>query len=324
MSKKSLVAALAVALVAAPASAEQIAIQVGYSPGGSYDLTARLVADHIGKYLPGNPDIVVENVPGAGSLKLAKLFMETGATDGSQIAVVSSALALLPIFEPDNTDFDPRRVHYLASLANEASHCVTHKNSGIETLDEFLQSDAKVGSTGRSSSTYTYPAAIKAALGGTFEIVTGFEGGEEINLAMERGDIQARCGISLTTLMEGDMIERVNVIAELAPEPAGLISGAEFLLDRAPDEATRAALSLVFSSGTIHHPFIAAPDTPEDIVAMLRTAFDALSADVEFLAEAERRKIFVSITGGAEVEAKITGFLASDPALIELARKLVE
>ena len=116
--------ALALALFASTALADgQLAIKVGYSPGGSYDMSARLVADFIGKHLPGTPDVVVENFPGAGSLKLAKSFMVSGNTDGTAIATVGSTLALMPLFDPESTDFDPQKVHYLASLTNQAAFC---------------------------------------------------------------------------------------------------------------------------------------------------------------------------------------------------------
>jgi tripartite-type tricarboxylate transporter receptor subunit TctC len=304
--------------------AETLTIQVGYGSGGSYDEAARLIADHISRHLPGTTDVVVENVPGAGSLKLAKMVMASEVTDGSQIATVSSALALLPIFDPKSTDFDPTKVHYLISMTNSASYCITPKAAGIDNMDAFLTQDFKVGATGKDSTTYTYPAAIKNALGAKYEIVTGFESATEIDLAMERGEIGARCGIGLTTLSKGDMMDRYNVVVELAPTPKNEIPGVPFLLDRAPDEATREALELVVSSSTVHLPFIAPPVTTEDALAKLRAAFDGLAADPEFAAAAERQGFELIMTSGAEVETLIDGFLAADPAVKEAARALVQ
>lgn len=319
----ALVSTLAFALPGL-AAAETLTIRVGYGPGGSYDEAARLLADHIGKHLPGTTETVVENVPGAGSLKLAKMVMASPETDGSQIATVSSALALLPVFNPDSTDFDPRKVHYLISMTNSASYCITPKASGIDSLDAFLTQDFKVGATGKDSTTYTYPAAIKNALGAKYDVVTGFESASEVDLAMERGEIGARCGIGLTTLSKGDMMDRFNVIVELSPTPKNEIAGVPFLLDRAPDEATRTALQLVVSSGTVHLPFIAPPATSDAALATLRTAFDALAADADFKAAAAAQGFELITTSGAEVEALIDGFLATDPAVQEQARALVQ
>lgn len=321
---KFLASVFCLALPALTATAEDLTIRVGYGPGGSYDDAARLLADHIGRHLPGSPNPVVENVPGAGSLKLAKMMMESPVTDGSQIATVSSALALMPIFDPESTDFDPRKVHYLVSMTNSASYCITPKASGIETLDAFLSENFKVGATGRDSTTYTYPAAIKNGLDAKFDIVTGFQSAAEIDLAMERGDIQARCGIGITTLFKGDMMERYNVIAELSAEPKGEIEGVPFLLDRAADAATREALTLVLSSGTVHIPVIAPPATSEQALADLHAAFLALASDQLFLDDAEARGFALHMTGGKEVEALIEGYLASDPTVQERARALVQ
>ena len=320
---KVLASVLCLALPAL-AAAETLTLQVGYGPGGSYDEAARLLADHIGRHLPGTPTAVVENVPGAGSLKLAKMIMQSPVTDGSTIATVSSALALLPVFDPDNTAFDPRVVPYLVSMTNSASYCITPKTSGIDTLDKFLTESFKVGATGKDSTTYTYPAAIRNGLGAKFDIVTGFESATEVDLAMERGDVQARCGIGTTTLFKGDMMQRYNVIVELATEPKHEIEGVPFLLDRAPDAATRAALALVLSSGTIHIPFIAPPATSPEALANLRAAFAALAEDAAFLAAAKAQGFTLMMTQGPEVEAMIRDLLASDPAVQDRARALVQ
>lgn len=306
------------------AQSETLTIKVGYGSGGSYDEAARLIADHIARHLPGTSEVVVENVPGAGSVKLAKMVMASDITDGSQIATVSSALALMPIFDPESADFDPTKVHYLVSMTNSASYCISPKASGIDSLDAFLTQEFKVGATGKDSTTYTYPAAIKNALGAKFEIVTGFESATEIDLAMERGEIGARCGIGLTTLSKGDMMERYNVITELAPTPKNELPGVAFLLDRAPDEPTRKALELVLSSGTVHLPLIAPPATSDEALARLRAAFDGLAADPEFAAAAERQGFELFMTSGAKVETMIDGFLASDPKVQEAARALVQ
>jgi tripartite-type tricarboxylate transporter receptor subunit TctC len=306
------------------ARSETLSIQVGYSPGGSFDLVSRIVADHIGAYLPGQPDVIVENVPGAGSLKLAKMVMSDTATDGMVLASVNSGLALLPILEPESTDFDPLKAHYIAAMSTESSYCITPKATGIETFDAFLQSGAKVGATGKTSSTYTYPAAIKAAFDANIEIVTGFEGSAEIDLAMERGDLQGRCGISAANLVDADMLTRYNVLGEIAATPSKIGPGGEFILDKVTDPATKAALALVFSSTRIHHPFIVAPATSPERVAELRAAFDAMLADPAFLADAEERGILIGYTAGADVEAEIAANLAIDPATRELARQLVQ
>ncbi|PCD77936.1 hypothetical protein CLN94_01065 [Pseudothioclava arenosa] len=315
---------LAALAVAAPVrAADTVALQVGYGPGGSFDIMARLFADHLGKHLDGNPTVVVENVPGAGSLKLARLIADKGATDGSQIGTISGALGLMPVFDPEG-GFDPANVRYIASASKESSYCITPKSSGITSLAEFVKSNGKAGATGKSSSTYTYSAAIKAALGGTYDIVTGFGGGNEIDLAMERGDIQVRCGISLTVVGQADMLERYRILGEIGTVSKGPVTDEPFVLDMVSDPAERAALELVFSSTRMHHPYIVSKDTPEETVMALRKAFAETAADPAFLADAETRGVVVDLTDGGEVEALIEGFRNADPAILQRAREMVQ
>ncbi|MGJ8623545.1 MAG: Bug family tripartite tricarboxylate transporter substrate binding protein [Yoonia sp.] len=324
--KKFLLALGAALLVASPIHAQdRITLQVGYSPGGSYDRVSRLVAEHLGRHLEGTPDIIVENVPGAGSLVLGRQIMAESATDGNRIATVSSALALRPVFAPDSEDFDPTQVHYLASMSNAASYCVSHKNSGIETFAQLLSDpDATVGATGKSSTTYTFPAALRSALGGEYKIVSGFDGGTEIILAMERGEIDVRCGIGMNTLTLNDNLSRFNVIAELALQPKGEIDGPVFALDLAPDAMTREALALALASSEVHFPIVAPPAADPEVVAALRDAFRALMTDEAFIAASEAGNLYTRITPGDEVEAMIAGFLAASPEVRAMARAFVE
>lgn len=316
-----------IALVCAgmPAIAQEtLTIQVGYSPGGSYDGTARIVADYLAPHLPGEPNIIVENVPGAGSLVLARLLMADDNSDGGRIATVSSALLLNPVFEPDSTDFDPTEVHYLAAMSQAASYCIAHRQSGIETLQDLLEApDARVGATGRRSTTYTFPSALKSALEGQYQIVVGFEGGSEINLAMERGDIEARCGISYESLLSAGMTESYNIIAELSVEPRGEMEGPVFALDEVADPQVRAALRLVFASGSVHHPYIAAPSTPPERVAELRAAFSAMTNDPAFVAANEARAVPFDPLVGDMLQSRIDELLSQPEDIQAIARELV-
>ena len=322
--KPAIFAAVVVMMAAMPAhAADRIVIKVGYSPGGAYDQKSRLVATHLGRLLDGNPEIIVENVPGAGSLKLAKLFQKSGATDGSEIAVIGSALALRPVFKPEDGNFDPRNVNYIAATSNEGSYCVTFKGSGIDSFEKLLASDAKVGATGKSSTTYTFPAAIKSAYGASFQVLPGFGGGEEIFLAMERGDVDARCGTSPSALLTRNLVDRMNILAEIALEPKKRFGETPFVLGLAPKDK-KAALALVIASTEIHHPFVLHGNTDPEIVQTYRNAFMALAQDKEFLADAERRGILLGITPGDMVETIIDDLLASPADVKEQARNMVK
>lgn len=326
MSVKSFFAGLALSLstLSAATAADTITLLVGYSPGGSYDSMARLVAEHLPRHLEGSPEIIVENAPGAGSLKLARIMAKGGQDDDTRMATVSSALALRPIFDPEADDFDPRKVHYIAATSSSASYCVVSKSSGITSFEQLLNDpEAKIGATGRSSTTYTYPTAIKAALDGKFTVVTGFKGGSEINLAMERGEIDARCGMGASAIIGTAFGENVNVVGEMSTSERSVFDTTTFILGLAP-EGKRDALALVFASGNIHRPLIMSPGASEEAVARMRAGMAALATDQVFLDAATALGDDLDIRAGDAMMELLNGYLGADPAVAEMARQLVQ
>lgn len=219
----SSVAALMASVVTASAfDLASITIKVGYGAGGTYDLSSRLVAKHLGRFLPGNPQFVVQNVPGGGSMLLTTLMLGSEPRDGSVIASISSAIPFAPTLDPDNASFDPEDIIWLGALADEPAVCITTKASGIATMEAFLSEDFLIGASGRASATYQQAAIVKNGLNAAFTIVTGFDGVTEIELAMERGEVAGHCTASLSDLGRKGMLGRVNIIANSArPQPPG-------------------------------------------------------------------------------------------------------
>lgn len=303
--------------------ADRLTFQVGRPPGAAYDLLARAAANHIGKYLPGSPEVIVENVEGAGGLRLLNLYLETGAKDGSQIAMINSDFVLSPMLNPAETTFDPASFQYLVSFSNYPSYCIATVASGITTFDQLLTENVDVGTTGRSYS-YLVASSINRAFGANFNIVSGFAGVSEINLAMARGEIDVFCGITYSSLAVTRQAVEFNVVAEVSVSPFGLVEGAVHILDRVTDPVTKAALGLIFSPNQFFYPVIAHPDTPAETVTILRDAFSALATDAAFLAEVETRGIDLALTGGAEVQEIVNGLLATPPEIQAAARALVE
>jgi len=302
-------------------SYDRITLQIGYGAGGGFDAEGRIMANHLGRFLPGNPEVIVENVPGAGSLKLLKQYVAKGATDGSQFILVSPSNVQAPVLAPNALGFDPRDLKFLASFDNSPAYCIVTAASGITTLDEFLAAELKLGASGKTSTTYVHPAAIKGALDTKHEIVIGFKGTAEIGVAMERGDVQGLCGVSKNSADRFVRDLGGVVVAELGLAPAGV---AEFLTDTVTDPEARQALEFIFSSTAIHKPIIAHPDTPDDIVAMLRDALAALAADEAYLAEVAEKKRIVNFTRGEKVQEIVNQTLEIDPALGEKIRASLE
>lgn len=305
--------------------ADRLTIQVGFGPGAAFDLIARAAGNHIGKYLPGNPEVIVENVEGAGSLRLLNLYLAGGARDGSQVVMISAGIALDPILNPGQNNFNPADFNYLVSFSNYPTYCLTTVASGITTFDQLITEEVRIGAVAANrDATYFAAAGIDRAFNANFDIVTGFTGIAEINLALARGELDAVCGRSFSSLEATREIFDFHVVAELSPQSFGLVEGAEFILDRVSDPLTRAALSLVFSSSLVWFPMMAHPDTPDATVAILRDAFAALATDEAFLAEMVARGIDVSITHGADMQALIEGFLSTPAEVQAAARALIE
>lgn len=320
-------AVAALALSTAPALSQdlsQVEFRVGYSAGGGYDALARFVAEHLGDYLPGAPEIIVQNEPGAGSLRLATVFAATAATDGSEVAFVSSSLPLYPIFRPEQQEFHPDMVRWVHAFEAVPSYCFVHQSTGIETFEEFIAADIRVGATGKGSSTYTFAASIARLFDANYEIITGFEGGAEILVAMERGDVQARCGIGLSNLTRSGYLDQVNIVAEIGIVDLDEVPGATFVLGEIEDPLDLEAATLVYSSTSIHRPMALHGDTSDEMLAVYRDAVDQMLADPDILAAAEAAGVDLLPVSGVEVERRVEQFLSSSPEAVERARQLVE
>ncbi|MFA6156937.1 Bug family tripartite tricarboxylate transporter substrate binding protein [Mesorhizobium sp.] len=317
------VAGLAFAVCAQATEFKTVTIKVGYGPGGGYDQTSRIIARHIGRYLAGNPDIVVQNVPGGGSLKLTKMVLGSEPADGSVVAAVSEAMSYAPVLDPANANFDPLALQWIGSLVNEPAYCVTTKSSGIDTIDKFLQSDFLIGSTGKSSVTYIFAAMVKNGLNARFKVVTGFDGTADIQLAMQRGEIAGMCGVSSYNI-SGNR-DTLNLIGTFGP---GTVRGEEKLerfTARIEDPKVQEAATLIESTLHFHHPLVAPPGTPKDAVEAFRTAYGQMVKDPEFLADIGKLgEMSVNATSGEDISQLVWQQQAVGPDVFEAARNLVK
>jgi tripartite-type tricarboxylate transporter receptor subunit TctC len=315
--------ALATGLQAQATEFKTVTLKVGYGAGGNYDLTSRLVARHLGRFLPGNPAVVVQNVPGGGSLKLTKMMLGSEPADGSVIASVSEAMPFAPVLDPANADFDPLSMQWIGSLSKEPSICITTKNSGIDTMDKFLESDFLLGASGKSSLTYIFAALVKNGLNAKFGIVTGFDGSAEIVVASQRGEIAGVCALVYHNVAERP--GEFNVIGMFGP---GTIPAAPTLprfSDKIKDPVARQAAVLIESSRSFHLPLIAPPGTPAETLDALRKAYADMAKDPEFLADAARLSdLTIKVTTGEEIARFVADQLKADPAVFEAARNLAK
>ena len=174
-------------------------LQIAYSVGGGYDQYARLIARHLGKHIPGNPKVVPHNMPGAGGMRAANWLQGAAAKDGSVLAATSRAMAFEPLLGNKAAQYDPTKITYLGSANDEVSVCMAWHTSGIASFKQVQERQLVVGSGGTADDTYQFPAILNNMFGAKFKMVSGYAGGTEINIAMERGEVQGRCGFPSTT-----------------------------------------------------------------------------------------------------------------------------
>ncbi|MPZ37344.1 MAG: hypothetical protein GEU95_04650 [Rhizobiales bacterium] len=330
------VAAVALALPAA-ANAQSVAdfykgknveVLIGYSGGGGYDVYARLLARHIGKHIPGNPTIVPRNMPGAGSLVLANWLYNVAPKDGTVFGMIGRGTPFDPILGIEGAKFDPTKYLWLGSMNNEVSVCVSWHTSGVTKFEQLLQKELVVGGTGPSADTDQFPRITNAVLGTKFRIISGYPGGNDISLAMERGEVGGRCGWSwssvVATRMNWFKEKKIRVLLQLALEKHEDLPDVPLVVDLAKTPEQRAILRLIFARQALGRPFLAPPGVPQDRAAALQKAFMATMKDKAFRAEAEKAKLEINSLDAAAIEKIIEEAAKTNPAVLKKAAAMLQ
>lgn len=316
-------AALLLLLLSGPASAaDTVTLKIGFGPGGSYDAMAQLVAEHMGRHLPGEPKIVVQYVTGAGSLKLAKMMAVTEPKDGSVIGLVNPSVMVATVTDPGLADFDANSLNWIGSLADTALICVVRKDSKVQTVEDLLNGEFILGSTGKASGSYMLASMIKKTLDAKYNVITGFKKSAEVSVAMERGEIEGWCGITLSSFNLTHSEKSQRIIAQWSYKVPEQIKDIPNLVDRITDPQDLAAARLLTSHLRFQLPLFLPPGTPEAKVEEFRKAFDAMVADPAVLADAKARNSEITPLSGVEVAKTILEVTASDKATVERAAEL--
>jgi tripartite-type tricarboxylate transporter receptor subunit TctC len=306
----------------------QIRISVGFSPGGSSSLYAQALARHMGQYVPGNPALIVQHMPGAGGLVAANYVYNNAARDGSEFAITSRTAAMEPLLGNQNAKFDPLKLNWIGNANIENSVCVAWHTAPVKTVDDVFTQELIVGGGSTASQEVMFPRAFNRLLGAKFKIVTGYPGSTEILLAMERGEVQGFCGIGWTfvKLRKGDWLKekKINVLFQMALAKHPDILHVPAILDYARSADDRQVLELLFAPQEMGRPFFAPPGIPAERVAALRTAFARTLKDAKFLEEAEKQGIEVQPVTGEEIQKLLERIYASPKAVVDRAKAVTE
>jgi tripartite-type tricarboxylate transporter receptor subunit TctC len=302
---------------------KQIKLIISTGAGGGYDTNARLFARFYGNHIPGNPPIVPQNMPGAGGIRASSYVFSGAPRDGTTIGIVDSSNLVQPLLKNTREQFDPTKVNWLGNMSSEPSLCVSWHETPIKTTEDFLTKEFIVGGSGAGGQLEVYPKILNSVLGTKMKVISGYTGGNQVVMAMERGEVQGRCGWSLSGIesTRAGWLEnkKVNILVQLGAKSAELPSVPE-ASELAKNEEDRAILHLIFSDRKVQRPFMAPPEVPADRVALLRASFMATMADPKFLADAAKMKLQVLAMPGAEVQDYMNRLYAASPAVVQKTR----
>jgi len=305
-----------------------IELLVGYSAGGAYDVYARMIARHIGKHIPGNPAVVVKNIEGAGSLRLTNSLYNTLPKDGTVFGAIGRGTAFDPLLGSTAAQFDASKFSWVGSANDEVSVCVAWHTAGITKVEDVFNKELVVGGTGPSNDTDQFPIITNGVLGTKMRLITGYPGGNEISLAMERGEVQGRCGWSWSSVKSTrrDWYEKkqIHILVQLALQKHPDLPHVPLILDLAKTAEQKQILTLVFARQALGRPYLAPPGVPADRLEALRKAFMDTMKDPELLAEAEKANLEVTPVDGAKVQQIVVDAYKVDPAIAKKTEQLLK
>jgi tripartite-type tricarboxylate transporter receptor subunit TctC len=332
----TLVIAVLAALPLSPVQAQSVAdfyrgkslnLYIGFSVGGAYDLYGRLVARHMGKHIPGNPNIIPQNMAGAGSLRVANFIYAAAPKDGTAFATMGRGAAFGPMFNQSGAAFDAQKYTWLGSANDEVSLCVSWHTSGVAKFEDILTKELIIAASGPTDETATVPRAINGILGTRMRVVTGYPGSPEMNLAMERGEVAGRCGLSWSSakanLRQWLDEKKLQLLFQVSYAKHADLPDVPLIMDFAKTNEQRQLLRIFAARQVMGRPFLAPPDLPKDRADALRAAFMATLQDKEFLAEAEKAQLEITPVSGERVQALVDEVYATPPAIVKKAAEFV-
>jgi tripartite-type tricarboxylate transporter receptor subunit TctC len=316
--------ASAAALAQSPADfykGKNVDLYIGYSAAGGYDVYARLLARHMGNHIPGKPKIVTKNMPGAGSLVLANWLYNVGPKNGLAFGTIGRGTGFDPLLGSDKAKFDATKFNWIGSMNDEVSVCVAWHTTGVTKLEQVMEKELVVGGTGPAADTDQFPKILNSVLGTKFKVISGYPGGNDVGLAMERGEVQGRCGWSWSSVesTHPDWIKekKINILAQLSLEKHPDLPNVPLIMDFAKTEEQKQIFRLVFARQVMGRPFVAPPGVPPERVDALRKAFMDALADPALLAEAKKLQLEITPVSGEKVQQLVEDVYKTPKAIAD-------
>jgi tripartite-type tricarboxylate transporter receptor subunit TctC len=324
-------------LLLAPAAAQAEAVAdfykgktlsliAGFPPGGGYDTYVRVLARHYGRFIPGQPNVVASNMPGAGSLTAANTIYAKYAPDGLALAMFASSAAMEPLIGNKAALFDPQKFSWIGSMSQDVAFCgVWQHPGGATTFQEMLTKETVIGGGAPAAITYQHPMVIKNVLKANFKVIAGYKGTRDINIAMQRGEVNGTCGMFGSSVKAQFLNEvkdgRMTLFIQMGSKRSDEFGKIPSVFDFAKTDEDRAILQFHFGQLLLGRPLAGPPGIPADRLAALRTALFATMKDGQFLAEANKAGLDIDPVASDEVHKLLKQFASFSPEVLVKARE---
>ena len=305
-----------------------VTIIAGSAVGGGIDVYARLIGRHLSKHVPGKPTVIVQNMPGAGSLVAGRHLYTLAPKDGTQIGVVLSTALFDPLMEKQDLNaYDPRKFNYLGNANADTSVCIVRRDAAVQDYAQLATTELVVGGTGSGSALVDYPAMERDLLGSRIKLIAGYTGSADVSLAVRRNEVQGVCGLLWSSaqqqypeaLQPGGFV-KVLVQQDIKRLPQLERLGVPLVLDYARTPDQKLALDTFLSRAAVNRPFLLPPGVPAERVALMRKAFLETMTDPELLADAAKQKLGVDANSGDEAHALVQKIYATPARVLDILR----
>lgn len=304
-----------------------VTIYVAGTAGGGIDLLARALARHMGQYLPGNPNMVVQDMPGAGGIRAANFLAEAAPRDGTAIGTFAGGPVIEPLIGARNPGYDMSKFTWVGAVSKDVGVCLSYGTTPFKTVEDLRDKQMIVAGTGAGSDSDTYPIILNEVLKTKIKLITGYLGTKETIMAIETGEAHGRCSVAWSALKMArpDWLrdKKINIIMQFGLEKSRDLPDVPLVLDLVKNPDDRQLLELLMGTMAVARPFMAPPGVPEARAALLRRAFDKTMKDAGFLAEAQQLQLDVEPTSGEEAQKVVQNMYATPKAVVERAKKLL-
>jgi tripartite-type tricarboxylate transporter receptor subunit TctC len=328
--------AAALSFAAVPARAQdvagfyrgkQITLLIGYGPGGGYDLYARMLGRFMGAHIPGHPTIVPQNMPGAGSRSAANWLFRAAPQDGSVIATLGQATPTDQALGQPSVLFDAREFNWIGNLSVVNNILYVSAASGVSTFAQAKTKSLSVGATGASSPSVVYPQVSNNLLDSKFRIIAGYPGGVDINVAVERHELDGRGSDSWASIKatHPDWVRDhfINVLFQIGPRREADLPDAPLWTELATNDDQRQILALLSGDVSVGRPILTTPNVPAERVKALRQAFDDTMRDPQFIAAAKQAHMDMAPMGGEELQKTVSDIMSAPPRIVAMVKDAI-